>query len=269
MKLFLLSFSVLMICIANNAYTQHCLEDFYGNWQSKNGNFIKFRGDVYNYPRINESSIGNDSLSLTGTFSYSKLVLRIDVNVAYDKQIDKLILFKKVLEFSVIDVDFQTLKLKPISIDAKHLFGEHEIYFFNENFVTFESFHLDSLRYTYLHAPFELEINQKGEMKKKKLISYKSNYWRWYSRKLSEQEQIDLRKMIFHSQIITMSKCGLLGRSCADCRPARILIINNGHTTNYYGDGDDGNIEPLLIYLNNLVVKSKWKRIKKVKNRKE
>ncbi|MBK8564362.1 MAG: hypothetical protein IPN76_13750 [Saprospiraceae bacterium] len=268
MNLSLLRVSVLMIFFANNACAQNCLVDLYGNWKSKNGNFINLMGDVYDYPRIKESSIGNDSLSLIGHFSYSKFVLRIDVDVAYDKQIGKFISFEKVFEFSVIDVDFQILKLKPISIDAKKMFGEHVVIFFNENFVDFESFHLDSLRYTYLHAPFVLEINQKGEMKKE-IDFYKSNYWRWYSRKLSEQEQMDLRKMIFHSQIITMSKCGLLWRTCADCRPARILIINNEHTTNYYGDGIDENITPLLIYLNNLVVKSKWKRIKKIKNRKK
>jgi hypothetical protein len=262
MRLASLMISLFLSFFTSNAFAQ-CILDFYGSWQSKNGVFIKLNGNNYEIHSPKEHSIGNDSISMNGLFSYSKFVLSIVAFSAYNKNTNKVESIQRDLEFSVLDVDFQLMRLKPISMDAKQLFGENEVLFFNENFVSFESFRLDSLRYSYLHAPFELEINMDGEMRKRKVISYKSNYWRWYAGKLSLQEQLELKEIIFKSQILTTSKCGWINRSCSDCIPPRLLIAYNGNIIRCYEN--DKNIIPLMNHLYNIAIKSKWKKIKEKK----
>ncbi len=242
-----------------------CYEDFFGFWKTNDGKFIKLIAPDPERKINGETAIGDRDQNFRGTHFYEDKILKIlSHEYLYNDETKKNQTVQRSFYFKVLRVDKQIMKIRPISDEMKKMFGQNDITLFNEYFTPFESFELDSLYYTRLHFPYEIQIDKNGNMNLEDYLSYNEKKKKRYSGKLDENQFIELKNLVFKSQITSMSSCELK-KSCSDCYPTSLKIFHNNKVTDYWAGMIHGSAVPLVQKLNEIILKTKWKKIKKNK----
>jgi hypothetical protein len=241
-----------------------CDEDLFGFWKADDGKFIKFIKYDSAGGKSSESVIGDKDQHYLG-YHYSEG--RNVKLISYKAQLGKDSVTNNetriVFEFAVLQVNKQMMTIIPVSEEMKKLFGADQVVLFNDFYISFDNFVLDSLYYTRARLSYTIQIDKVGNMILEEQIAPRRSKIITYSAKLDEAQFHKLEELVFRSQILSMSACDLRSFSCSDCYPTRIQVYHNDRFFyDYYNGMVQKSVFPLISYLINLIDETKWKQIR-------
>ena len=255
---------LILLCLSFEGKTQ-CYQDFFGYWKTNNGKFIKLIEPDPDRNIMGKTVIGDKNNNFKGVHFYEDKTFKIlNYEYYYDEKTKKSNSIKRSFDFKILNVNKQMMRIRPASEDMKKLFGQNDINLFNEYYTPFDNFELDSLFYTRLHLPYEIQIDRNGAMKMEEDLSYKNNKKRYYSGELNLNQFEELKGLIIKSQITSMSVCEL-NDDCSDCYPLRLKIYHNNKFSYYRVGIIHDSAVPLIRYLKKIILETKWKKVKRKK----
>ncbi|KPM30492.1 Hypothetical protein I595_3313 [Croceitalea dokdonensis DOKDO 023] len=255
---------LILLCFSLEGKTQ-CYKDFFGYWKTDSGKFIKLIEHDSDRNIKGETVIGDKNNHFKGVHFYEDKIFKIQNHeYHYDEKAKKNNSTKRAFNFKVLTVNKQMMRIRPISKDMKKLFGLNDINLWNEYYIPFGNFELDSIFYRRSHLPYEIQIDRNGMMKMAEDLSYKNNKKRYYSGELSFNQLDELKRLIIKSQITSMSVCEL-ENYCSDCYPLRLKIFHNSKLSYYKVGMMHDNAAPLIRYLKKIILETKWKKVKRKK----
>lgn len=236
-----------------------CHDDYFGFWKDQKGRYIELKkGD--------RDRIGNNEVECFGFWNYKKDTVFINHCRYEQSNTDSSLKSTEAsIVFKVLEVDKQTILIRPLSDDMKYLFGQSDIRLFNEHYIYWDEFKLDSIYFSRLAYQYNIWILGNGKM----LLT--TNYTKgmiqkkYYTSMLNESELNQLKKLIFHSGILTNSSCVSKIESWSHSYPFSLNIFNNGQSTIYRTHHPHKNDYPLVQFIYETIEESKWKRINKKK----
>ncbi|NUO01807.1 MAG: hypothetical protein HUU01_14470 [Saprospiraceae bacterium] len=242
-----------------------CYDDYFGFWKTNDGKFIKLIEPDPDRKIKGETAVGDRNQCFKGAYFYEdKMIKILSYESLYDEDTKENQFINRSFYFKVISVDKQIMKIRPISDEMKKMFGQNDITLFNEYFTPFERFELDSLYYTRLHFPYAIQIDKNGNMHLEDYRSYKVKKKKYFSGKLDKNQFIELKNLIYRSQITSMSNCEI-NKSCSDCHPTILKIFHNNKLTYYRAGMIHASAVSLVWKLDEIISNTKWKKIKKRK----
>ncbi|MEO1258676.1 MAG: hypothetical protein AAFZ15_07755 [Bacteroidota bacterium] len=251
--------------ISQLAHAQ-CYQDLYGHWLSDDGIFVKMNNPASTKKIGGSNKIGNKSISYQGSFFFEEKILTVfphtveSVEKNYETKFPD-----NTLKFKVFfSANRQYLVLHPLSEEAQKYFGTAHLTLFNEHFVKFENLTIDSISYTRRALPFTLGINKVGDLTLVWRVPQRREKYKRYKASLTETEFAELKKLVAHSQITTMSRCKM-NRQCIDCYSLNLKVFHNGQVSHYRAGFVHETVKPLLQYFSRIYFEKKWKKIKRRK----
>lgn len=260
-------FILILICVISySTLKAQCYEDYFGFWETDNGEYIALVEPDFSRGIKSNISIGNKNIKYHGVYFYEDGLINI---VSYirlpEDEADKNGYVRKSFKFKVLAVDKQSMLIMPISEEIQSIFGAKEIRLFNTNFISFDTFKFDSICYTNyyidLQSKYVIKINKKGKMDLSIESLNKGGKNKHYTANLGVEETSNLIDFILKSKIPWMSNCDLK-RYCIDCYSVNLQIFYNNRMT-YYGSSQlHSSVVPLLRLLDKLILETKWIEIK-------
>lgn len=153
-----------------------------------------------------------------------------------------------------------------MSEEMKNLFGEEDVTLFNDFYINYDDFTLDSLRYMKYNSPYTIRIDRTGKVMMKRHDPYDWN-WRknlYYEGQISAAQFEELEKLVFKSRITSVSNCHCR-RNPYSCLPLRVEFSHNDGLNHYNLSSVPRRAVWLLNYLNKIIYDTKWKRLRKKK----
>ena len=255
-SIFLIS-ALLFLPTLSNA---QCYFDFYGTWKTLGGQFIKMTEHNPDKGTFEQTFIGNQDTSYKGYHYYENRILSIyHDGYRYDEKTNTGEAFQKLFACQVLNVDHQSMEIRPISEDMKTFFGDQDIRFFKEEYIPFDSFAVDSIHYKQFGSPYQLSINSTGQLRLKEQHQAEGSE-RYFTAQLDEAQVKTLQKVVLQSRLTYASKCEF-NRHCVDCASHAVHLFYNGRDMRYYSSRNGlESAGVLILHLSKMIEGTDWKR---------
>lgn len=252
-----------------HAYAQApCYKDFFGYWKSLDGRYIILFennppsdigvrlavGNKYKHYEASYFELMNIERNAVSLWSYRFSSL-IEGNGSRSKPL--------IFRFQVLQVDKQSMLIRPLSEDMTNLFGKENVRLFNEQFINYDQVDLDYLSFDYFNIPHVINLKT-GQVAKeiRKSSRRQKNKSKLFTSGLDSMAVKKLKHLVMESNILFMPTCEIDAKNCSDCWPFYYRIGYNRRAVIYESEIFHEEVKPLFRYTGHLMARVKWKREK-------